>query len=101
MAATRARPVPRQRRLGPKARVLFNRALALPQRQRLLLIQELDKTIFPETYEEDRREFQAELERRAEEARRDPSKLIPWEVVKKRALLELEKIRGKRKRRSR
>jgi putative addiction module component (TIGR02574 family) len=59
-------------------------ALALSEDERVLLVQRLLDTLPPGACQYTEDELAEELDRRAEEARRDPSALIPWEEVRRR-----------------
>lgn len=83
-----------------KVRSLLEEVLALAEKDRAFMAQKLLDSISPDCPDVDEDEFLAELERRADEARRDPSKLIPWEVVEKSMQKEIKKVRAKKKRRT-
>ena len=71
--------------MSPRTDDLLAEVLRLPDDEREELIERLLDAAGPPPSDIDRmtdEEFAAELERRAEEARRDPSVLIPWEQVR-------------------
>jgi putative addiction module component (TIGR02574 family) len=57
---------------------ILKAALALPEMQRELLIDELVESLSPETGPYSDEEMLAELERRRAELEKDPSSAIPW-----------------------
>jgi putative addiction module component (TIGR02574 family) len=63
---------------------ILKAALALPETQRVLLIDELVESLPPDTGPYSDEEITAELERRWAEFERDPSIAIPWSEVKRR-----------------
>lgn len=62
---------------------LFEVALALPEADRVLLVERLLESLSPEPDEMTDDEFFAELERRHAEFEQDPSVAIPWSEVLK------------------
>ena len=62
---------------------ILKAALALPEMQRVLLIDELVESLPPDTGPYSDEEMVAELERRYAEFEKDPSSAIPWEEVKR------------------
>ena len=65
---------------------LLAAALKLPPAEREALANQILDTLGPPDTGTDARtdaEFEAELNRRRDEARRDPSVMIPWEEVRK------------------
>jgi putative addiction module component (TIGR02574 family) len=71
--------------VSPHADELLAQVLRLPDEERAELVERLLDALDPPGSAIDRmtdEEFAAELERRAEEARRDPSVLIPWDQVR-------------------
>ena len=62
---------------------ILQAALALPEMQRVLLIDELVESLPAETGPYSDEEMLAELERRYAEFEKDPSSAIPWEEVKR------------------
>ena len=71
--------------MSPRAEELLAEILRLPAGEQDELIGRLLDAAGPPASDIDRmtdEEFAAELERRAAEARRDPSVLIPWEQVR-------------------
>jgi putative addiction module component (TIGR02574 family) len=67
-----------------QAQTFLDAVLALPEAERLWLVERLLETL-PLAPEDDPKEaqFLAELDRRAAEVAKDPSRAIPWtEVVK-------------------
>jgi len=63
---------------------ILKAALALPEMQRVLLIDELVESLPPETGPYSDEEITAELDRRWAEFEKDPSIAIPWSEVKRR-----------------
>jgi putative addiction module component (TIGR02574 family) len=61
---------------------LLNTALQLPEADRAWLAEQLLGSLPPETEAAIDDAFLAELERRAAEAEKDPSVLVPWSAVK-------------------
>jgi putative addiction module component (TIGR02574 family) len=70
--------------MSETAQAILAATLSLPEDEREELVDRLLESLSPpdEWEEVSEAEFYAELERRAEEAARDPSVVIPWEVVK-------------------
>lgn len=71
--------------MSPHADELLAQILRLPEEEQEELVERLLDALGPPPSAIDLmtdEEFAAELERRAEEARRDPSVLIPWEQVR-------------------
>ena len=68
--------------MDEQTRSLFEAALTLPEGQRLLLVERLLERL-PADSEQlpDDETFAAELDRRYDEFRRDPSVAIPWSDV--------------------
>jgi putative addiction module component (TIGR02574 family) len=62
---------------------ILKAALALPEMQRVLLIDELVESLPPDTGPYSDEEMLAELERRRAEFEKDPSNAIPWEEVRR------------------
>ncbi len=62
---------------------ILKAALALPEMQRVLLIDELVESLPPETGPYSEEEITVELERRWAEFEKDPSLAIPWSEVKR------------------
>jgi putative addiction module component (TIGR02574 family) len=58
-------------------------ALALPEKERVWLVQQLLKSLPPQRADEVEDAFLEELERRAEESERDPSSLVPGSDIKR------------------
>ena len=68
--------------MDEQTRSLFEAALALPENQRVLLAEQLLEGLPAESAEPlDDAAFAAELDRRFEEFRRDPSAAVPWSEV--------------------
>jgi putative addiction module component (TIGR02574 family) len=63
---------------------ILKAALALPEMQRVLLIDELVESLPPDKGPYSDEEITAELERRWAEFEKDPSLAIPWSEVKRR-----------------
>ncbi len=68
--------------MDPKARTVLDAALELPEDDRAAIAQTLLATLAPDVEEMDDEELLEELERRSEEARRDPSATISWEELR-------------------
>jgi putative addiction module component (TIGR02574 family) len=68
--------------MDPKTRTVLDAALALPEDDRAAIAHTLLATLAPDVEEIDDEAFLAELERRSEEARRDPSATISWEELR-------------------
>ena len=83
-----------------KTKALLEEVLALPEKDRAFLAQMLLESISPDTPDVDEDKFLAELERRADEARRDPSKIVSWDTVKKSMDREIKKAKSKSKSRA-
>ncbi|HTU23502.1 MAG TPA: addiction module protein [Gemmataceae bacterium] len=62
---------------------ILKAALALPEAERVFLIDELMDSLPPDTGPLSDEEMLAELERRHAEYEKDPSSTIPWEEVKR------------------
>lgn len=67
--------------MSAELQAVLDAALRLPDDDREALAERLWETLGEDESEEDA-EFAAELERRAAEAERDPSVLMPWEQVR-------------------
>jgi putative addiction module component (TIGR02574 family) len=67
--------------MDPKSQAILDAALALPEPDRIAIAQTLWETLSPAADEMTDDEFAAELDRRSEEARRDPSATVSWEEV--------------------
>ena len=61
---------------------ILDAALALPEAERLVLVERLLETLPDDEIEVTEEEFHAELDRRHAEVMRDPSCLIPWSKLK-------------------
>ncbi len=68
--------------MDPKAQTVLDAALELPEDDRAAIAGVLLKTLAPDVDEVDDEELLAELDRRSEEARRDPSATISWEKLR-------------------
>jgi putative addiction module component (TIGR02574 family) len=71
--------------MTPNARDVLATALQLPEEDRAAVAEELLASFDPELGKSDPTddvELLAELDRRAEELRRNPSAGLPWDVVK-------------------
>lgn len=64
-------------------KALFDAALALPEMERALLADKLYESLLPDHEALTDEQLFVELERRHEEAQRDPSVLIPWAELEK------------------
>ena len=62
---------------------ILKAALALPEAERVFLIDDLMESLPPDTGPLSDEEMLAELERRHAEYEKDPSIAIPWEEVKR------------------
>jgi putative addiction module component (TIGR02574 family) len=62
---------------------VLNAALALPEAERVILIDDLVESLPPDTGPLSDEEMLAELERRHAEFEKDSSLAIPWEEVKR------------------
>ena len=69
--------------MTPESQALFDAALALPEAERAILAERLLETLSPPGEELTDDELEAELDRRFEEYRRDPSVGIPWSEIKR------------------
>jgi putative addiction module component (TIGR02574 family) len=69
--------------MTPQTEAVLQAALALPETERLLLVERLMETLPPECDEVTEEEFIAELDRRRAEMERDPSVGIPLSDVLK------------------
>jgi putative addiction module component (TIGR02574 family) len=80
--------------MSETAQAILAAALSLPDLEREEVAEHLLESLPPpDGYEEvTEEEFFAELERRREEAERDPSVLIPWEEVQRMMLTELDPV---------
>ena len=69
--------------IATQHQALFDAALALPEKERILLVERLLETLPPEQGEDMNDEaFAAELDRRFAEYQKDPSVAVPWSEVK-------------------
>lgn len=69
-----------------RATEILNAALQLSEAERFDLFDKLEENLFPPDRDINNmteEQFAAELERRAEEMRRDPNMGIPWEEVRR------------------
>ena len=64
--------------MTPETQALFDAALALPEAERILLVERLLESLPPETDELSDEELLAELERRRAEVEQGGVKPIPW-----------------------
>lgn len=70
--------------MTPETRSLLTAVLALPNSERVLLLDELLGPGRPAGFEElDDESLEAELDRRYEEYRRDPSTAVPWSEIRR------------------
>jgi putative addiction module component (TIGR02574 family) len=65
-----------------QAQVILDAAMALPEADRLLLVERLLETLPPDKDNSTDEELAAELERRWAEFQQDPSAAVPWDQVK-------------------
>jgi putative addiction module component (TIGR02574 family) len=70
--------------MSDRFQTILDAALALPEAERVVLIDELLESLPPDTGPLSDEEMLAELERRHAEVEKDPSLAIPWEEVKRR-----------------
>jgi len=68
--------------MSPQTQALLDAALALPEAERILLVERLLETLPPETDEVTDDELFAELERRRMEVEQGVEKPIPWSEVR-------------------
>jgi putative addiction module component (TIGR02574 family) len=69
--------------MSDRVQAVYDAAMALPEDERLLLVERLTETLPPPTEEPmTEGEFAAELDRRWAEYQRDPSSAVPWDQVK-------------------
>ncbi len=61
---------------------VFEAALALPENEKVQLVECLLETLGPETDQVDEASFLAELRRRSEEIDQGKAELIPWSELK-------------------
>jgi putative addiction module component (TIGR02574 family) len=64
--------------MSNQTQTVFDAAMALPEAERLLLVERLMETLPPNEDDKTDEEFAAELDRRWEEIQRDPSAAVPW-----------------------
>jgi putative addiction module component (TIGR02574 family) len=64
--------------MGPKGRDLLQAALELPEPERAIIAERLLETLSPEDTDPFEDEFAIELDRRLDEAKRDPSTTLSW-----------------------
>jgi putative addiction module component (TIGR02574 family) len=69
--------------MSPKLQNVVREALTLPEDDRAVLVEELPASLPPENDQLTDDGFYAELERRSEEYKRDPSCAVPWSEVEK------------------
>ncbi|MBI1831042.1 MAG: addiction module protein [Planctomycetes bacterium] len=62
---------------------LLESILALPERDRLMILDAILESMPEDSSQVDDEEFSQELTRRSEEAKADPNAGIPWSEVKK------------------
>ncbi len=70
--------------MDEKSREVLEAALSLPDNQRASLVAALLETLPPETDEWDDEEMASELDRRLDEALRDPSSTVSWADLRNR-----------------
>jgi putative addiction module component (TIGR02574 family) len=70
--------------MNDRFQTILDAALALPEAERVFLIDELMESLPPDTGPLSDEEMLAELERRHAEVEKDPSIAIPWPEVKRR-----------------
>ena len=68
--------------MSNQTQIVFDAAMALPEAERLLLVERLMQNLPPEEDSSTDEEFAAELNRRWEEFQQDPSTAVPWDKVK-------------------
>lgn len=61
---------------------VFEAALALPEDERIRLVERLLETLGPETDQVDEKSFIAELHRRSAEIDQGNAELVPWSELK-------------------
>ena len=61
---------------------VFEAALALPENERMQLVERLLETLAPETEGVDEATFVAELRRRSDEIEQGKAELVPWSELK-------------------
>jgi putative addiction module component (TIGR02574 family) len=69
--------------VDPQTQAILQKALALPEAERELLVECLLESLDPPGEVMTDEEFAAELDRRVAELDADPSKAIPWSEVRK------------------
>jgi putative addiction module component (TIGR02574 family) len=65
------------------AKSLLESALALPEAERMVIVEGLLESLPEDSVELDDEAFAQELQRRSDEMDKDPSACIPWSEVKK------------------
>jgi len=68
--------------MDPQTQAVYEAVLALPEAERILLVERLLEDLGPEPDEMSDDEFAAELDRRHAEHQRDPSTGVPWSEMK-------------------
>ena len=71
--------------MDANTKAVFDAALALPEAERAALVEQLLLTLSPDDDMTDE-ELAAELERRLDEYRNDPSTAVPWSRLKEEEL---------------
>jgi putative addiction module component (TIGR02574 family) len=67
--------------MSNQTQTVLDAAMALPEAERLWLVERLMETLPPDVDEMTDDELYAELERRRAEVEKDPSAAIPWKDV--------------------
>jgi putative addiction module component (TIGR02574 family) len=65
-----------------QTQTVLDAAMALPEAERLLLVERLMETLPPDEDDRTDQEFAAELDRRWAEFQQNPSTAVPWDQVK-------------------
>ena len=65
-----------------QTQTVFDAAMALPEAERLLLVERLMETLPPDQDDRTDEEMAAELDRRWAEFQKDPSTAVSWDQVK-------------------
>jgi putative addiction module component (TIGR02574 family) len=68
--------------MSAQNQAIFDAAMALPEDERLLLVERLMESLPPDQDDRTDEEFAAELDRRWAEFQQDPSSAVPWDQVK-------------------
>ncbi len=76
--------------MSPTGKALFQQAAALPENERLALVERIMETLPPAADDLTDEEWEAELERRRAEFDRGDAEPVSWEQLKKELLAELD-----------